>query len=113
MGFRRVMLVGLVLVLLAIVGCTEDNQTEPIPIPDTHPAYAFYQIVKRGPATLAVCESYGGREIYPNDYEIQEHIAQGMFTLREKSTDKTYLGISFGEGTFLVTISTCCWELDT
>lgn len=106
-------LVGLMLVLLTIAGCTEANQTEPIPIPETHPAYDFIQIAKRGPSTLAVCESHGGKEIYPIDYEILEHIAQGIFILREKSTDKKYLGVSFGEGKVLVTVKTCCWETDT
>jgi hypothetical protein len=68
-----------VLVLLAIVvGCTESSEKEGIP--ETHPAYDFYQTAKRGRTTLAVCEAHGGQEIYPNDYEILERLGQGVFT---------------------------------
>jgi len=96
--------------LLAIVGCTESREKEVIP--KSHPAYSFHQIARRGPTTVGVCEAHGGREIYPNDYEVLEILDQGVVTLREKSTGKKFLGVSFGEGEGLVTLCTCCWELN-
>lgn len=105
------MITVLVLILGLVVWCTESN--EPEPIPKSHPAYGFYQTAKRGNTTLAVCESHGGKEIYPNDYEILENIDQGVFTLQEKATGKKYLGVSFGEEGLIVTLKTCCWKIDT
>lgn len=99
------------LMLLTIIGCGESEK--PAPIPKTHPAYGFYQIAKRGPTSVNICESYGGKEIYPNDYEVLNILGQGVFTLREKSTGKKYLGVSFGEGEILVKNCTCCWDIDT
>ncbi len=81
-------------------------------IPKSHPAYGFYQIAKNGSTSLAVCESYGGREIIPNDYEQIEHLGQGVFTLRQISTGKKYLGVSFGVGEVIVKIKCCCWEIE-
>jgi hypothetical protein len=97
------------IVMIFISGCTESDRQNPIS--ETHPAYGFYQIAKRGPTTLAVCESYGGKEIYPNDYEQLESLGQGVFTLRENSTGKEFLAVAFGEGEIFVTVKTCCWEM--
>lgn len=112
---RRMARLGIIVFLISIIigtlfSCSKVEESSPIP--KSHPAYGFYQIAKRGPTTLVVCQSYGGREIFPNDYETLEHIGQGIFTLREKATDKRYLGVSFGEGEIVVTIKTCCWEIE-
>ena len=60
---------------------------------------------------MKVCESHGGFEIYPNDYKFLENVDQGILTLRQKSTGKKYLGITFAEDGALLTIKTCCWEI--
>jgi len=77
---------------------------------DEHPAYKFYQIAKNGPTTLSVCESMGGIELHSNEYKIIDNIDQGMFRLRETSTGIKYIGVSFAEGKYIVTIRTCGWE---
>ena len=53
-----------------LINCSDSKST--LPIPKSHPAYKFYQIACAGPTTLAVCESYGGVEIFPIDYEVIE-----------------------------------------
>ena len=69
-----------------LISCSDSNTTSPIP--ESHPGYKFYQIASAGPTTLAVCESYGGVEIYPIDYEIIETLSQGVAKVRHKSTGK-------------------------
>ena len=103
-------LIVLCLLLLFFEGCGKSKKAEPIP--KTHPAYSFYQIAKTGSTTVDFCESHGGRQISRNDYEEIENMAEGIFTLREKSTGKKYVGVSFGVGNVLVTTRTCCWEID-
>lgn len=51
--------------------------------------------------------------IYPINYEPLTNLAQGVFTLREKTTGKEFLGVSFGveSGLGMVTLETCCWPL--
>ena len=101
--------IALSLLLLFLEGCGKPKKAEPIP--KTHPAYGFYQIAKNGPTTVDFCESYGGSQIHRDNYEEIENMAEGVFTLREKSTGKKYLGVSFGVGNVLVVTRTCCWEI--
>jgi hypothetical protein len=96
----------IVCLALFIFGCGQDESSI---IPETHPAYEFYQIAKSGPTTLNVCESYGGKEIYPNDYDVIETPAQGVAIIKQKSTGDSFLGVSFGEGGIVVTVKMCCW----
>jgi len=84
----------------------------PAEIPESHPAYDFYQIAKKGSTSISVCQSYGGREITPNDYENIEMLGQGVQTLRQLSTGKKFLAVSFGEGEAIVTLKACCWEIE-
>jgi len=51
--------------------------------------------------------------IYPINYEPLTDLAQGVFALREKTTGKEFLGVSFGveSGLGMVTLETCCWPL--
>jgi hypothetical protein len=58
---------------------------------------------------LDVCESYGGKEIYPIDYDILENLDQGVTKIQQKSTGDIFLGVSFGEGGMIVTVKMCCW----
>ncbi len=96
----------IVCLALFILGCGKNDSSV---IPETHPAYEFYQIATSGPTTLDVCESYGGKEIYPNDYDLLENIAQGISIIKQKSTGDFFLGVSFGEGGMVVTEKMCCW----
>jgi len=95
---------------LSLNGCSDSESA--VPIPESHPAFAFYQIAKRGRTTIEACKSHGGIEIYPNDYRKLENLDQGIITLRQKSTGKKYLCVSFAEGGVLLTLKTCCWETD-
>lgn len=90
-----------------LISCSDSNKTSPIP--ESHPAYKFYQIAKTGPTSLDECESYGGVEIYPIDYEIIESLAQGVAKVKHKSTGKIYLGVAFSEGGVITTVDLCCW----
>ena len=90
-----------------LISCSDSNTT--YPIPESHPAYKFYQIAKAGPITLDVCESYEGVEIYPIDYEIIESLAQGVAKVRHKSIGKIYLGVAFSVGGVITTVDLCCW----
>jgi len=96
----------IVFIAIFIFGCGKDN---PSVIPKIHPAYKFYQIAKSGPTTLDVCESYGGKEIYPIDYDVLKVLAQGVVKIQQKSTGNLFLGVSFGEGGAVVTVKMCCW----
>lgn len=89
------------------------TRDEKIPIPRSHPAYEFYQIASRGPTTSEVCLSFGGKEIAPVDYTEIEHLAQGISRIRENSTGKQFLAISFGEGHIIVTLNHCCWKYES
>ena len=66
------------------------------PIPEAHPAYGFYQVSSIGRTTLTVCEAHGGREVYPNDYEVFDMLGQGVFTLEQNTTglEKVRHGVS-------------------
>ena len=103
-------LIVLCLLLLFIEGCGKSKKAESIP--KSHTAYSFYHLAKNGPTTVDFCESHGGRQIDRNNYKVLENIEEGIFTLREKSTGKKYLGVSFGVGNVLVATRTCCWEID-
>ena len=96
----------IVCIALFIFGCGKDDSSV---IPNTHPAYEFYQIGKSRKTSLDVCESYGGKEIYPNDYDILEIPAQGVAKIQQKSTGDFFFGVSFGEGGMIVTVKMCCW----
>ncbi len=95
--------------LLLLSSCSKANNESPIS--QTHPAYEFHQIAKSGPTNLTTCESYGGKEIYPNDYERIKSLAQGVFTIKQIPTGRKFLAVSFGEGKVITTIKACCWEL--
>lgn len=99
--------IAILILASVLISCSDSNTTSPIP--KSHPAYKFYQIAKAGPTTLDVCESYGGVEIYPIDYEIIESLAQGVAKARHKSTGRTYLGVAFSEGGVITTVDLCCW----
>lgn len=110
---KKSIILGLGLSLLLtwqLAGCSNSDTSSPIP--KSHPAYDFYQIAKSGPTTVEVCESFGGREIFPNDYTVTEDLAQGVFMVRQHSTGKEFLAISFAQGSMLVTICACCWEIE-
>jgi hypothetical protein len=77
----------IVCLALFIFGCGQDESSI---IPETHPAYEFYQIAKSGPTTLNVP-------------------AQGVAIIKQKSTGDSFLGVSFGEGGIVVTVKMCCW----
>jgi len=110
--FRQSNILRLGLLLLSVCALAVcSNSDTSSPIPRSHPAYDFYQIAKSGRTTLEFCESFGGREIYPNDYTVTEDIDQGVFKIRQHSTGKEFLSVSFAEGGMLVTVKTCCWEL--
>lgn len=90
-----------------LTSCSDSNTKSPIP--ESHPAYKFYQIANAGPTSLDVCESCGGVEIYLIDYEMIEPLAQGVIKIRYKYTGKMYLGVSFSEGGMMTTVDLCCW----
>ena len=96
----------IVCIALFIFGCGKDDSSV---IPKTHPAYEFFQIAKSGPTTLEVCESYGGKEIYPIHYDVLENLDQGVVKIQQKSTGDFFLGVSFAEGGIIVTVKMCCW----
>ncbi len=97
----------IVCLFLFIFGCGKGDSSV---IPETHPAYEFYQIAKSGPSTLDVCESYGGKEIYPIDYDIIEIPDQGVSIIQQKSSGDFFLGVSFLEGGMIKTLKMCCWH---
>ena len=94
--------------LFASISCS-DSPNENLS-PKSRQAYDFYQKARNGSTTIEVCESYGGKVIVPNDYKTIEHLGQGIFILRQISTNKSFLGVSFMEGGLLVTERICCWE---
>lgn len=101
----------ILVVLIAIIsGCSGPNSSSPIP--RSHPAHGFHQIAKSGPTTIEVCKSYGGIEIFPSDYTVTKHLAQGVFNIKQHSTDKEFFCVSFGEGEIVVTVKTCCWVIE-
>jgi len=107
MTFRVLKAIATLILAFVLIGCSDANTTSPIP--ESHPAYKFYQIAMTGPTTLEVCESHGGVEIYPIDYEIIESLAQGVAKVRHKSTGEIYLGVAFSEGGMITTVNLCCW----
>lgn len=105
-------MVRTVCVLLIIIFIACSNSEIPEPINKSHIAYGFYQIAKSGKTTVKVCESFDGKEIYPIDYTVIDNLAQGVFKIKQKSTGKEFLAVSFGEGDMIVTVKTCCWEVE-
>ena len=62
------------------------------------------------PTTLALCESYGGKEIDPDDYDVLENPVKDVFIIQQKSTGDRFLGVSFGVmAARVVTEKMCCW----
>ena len=105
-----------------VISCTTEQS---IPIPDSHPAHSFNSIAARGPTDVATCESYGGIEIVPNDYDILDIHDQGIFTIRQRSSGSEFLAVSFAEGSggrllvdefgqpLVVTLKTCAWPVES
>jgi hypothetical protein len=102
----------LVVAILSLAACDQPNKLSELPVPKDHPTYAFYDIAKKGRTTIDVCEAYGGREMFPKDYDVDKVLAQGAFTLTHKSSGSGYLGISFMEGEMLLTMKTCAWKIN-
>ena len=98
--------------VIIIIGCSDSDSKNPIS--KSHPAYNFYKIAASGITSVVGCEYYGGKEISLNKYIITEIISQGIFIIKQNSTGKEFIAVSFGEsllGETLVVVNTCCWEI--
>lgn len=115
----------LLLLTLFVMSCTTETE-QSIPFPDSHPAHTFNSIAARGPTDTATCESHGGIEIVPTDYDILDMLDLGIFTIRQRSSGGEFLALSFAEGSgwgrllvdefgqpLVVTLKTCAWPVES
>lgn len=86
--------------------------------PMPHGEKEFIEISDRGDTTVDTCKAYGGREIFPINYEIINLIKnERTFVIKEKETGQIYECVYFSDANTkkfvgigeLITMDSCCW----
>lgn len=111
-----VVAIVVIIIIIIITGRSNNEKEKTLPeIPRSSPIpqtmKEFIEISDKGATTVQVCETYGGREIFPINYEKLSSIKdERVFVVQKKETGQIYECIYFGEGEFIITMKSCCWE---
>ncbi len=108
-----VAIMAIIIIIMVDGGNNEKEKTLPeilrsSPMPQA--MKEFIEISDKGATTVQVCETYGGREIFPINYEKLSSIKdERVFVIQEKETGQIYECVYFGEGEIIITMKSCCW----
>ena len=111
-------LIGLILALSFLAGCSAPVQGTIPTIPKEHPANKFYQAAQQGMLADRVCKDNQGDPSIPmgkieknEGYAKLGDLTAGVFRFRNDATKKEYLGVSFLQYSgFLQIPKVCAWE---
>jgi len=113
----------IIIIIIIIVGRSTSEKEQNLPeisrsslMP--HGMKEFIEISDKGDTTVEMCKAYGGREIFPINYEQISFIkGERVFVIKEKETEQIYECVYFGDANTkkfvgigeVITMDSCCW----